>query len=87
MSSNITGALLNQLLGNALLLKGDEAEVLGRVIFALVNGPDNLANSAELTEVILDLVFAHPRVRELTHVNLTGLNICLLNCDTFTLQQ
>ena len=38
VSSNDTGSLLYQLPGNALLLEADEAEVLGRVVFAL-NGP------------------------------------------------
>ena len=87
LSSNVTGALLDKLLGNALLLEGDEAEVLGRVVFALVNGPDDLTDGAELTEMLLDLVLANPRVGELTNVDLSGLDVCLLYCDTFTLQQ
>ena len=80
VSTNIAGALLNQLLRNPLLFEGYVAEVL-------VNGPDNLADGSKLTEVILDLVFAHPEVGELTHVNLSGLDTCLLHCDTFILQQ
>ena len=86
MSTNVAGALLNQLLGTALLLEGDETEVLGCVVFALVYGPDDLANAAELTEMLLDLVLANTRVGELTHIDLAGLDVRLLNCDTFTLE-
>ena len=46
MSPNVTGALLNQLLSNALLLKGYETEVL-------VYWPCNLTDGAELTEVLV----------------------------------
>ena len=80
VSSNFTGALLNQLLCDTLHLEGYEAEVL-------VYWPCNLKDSAELTEVILDLVLAHPGVGELTHVNLSRLDTCLLHSDTFILQQ
>ena len=81
VSSNVTGALLNQLLCDTLLLEGYEAEVL------VYWPPRNLTDGSEQTEVILDLVLAHPGVGELTHINLSGLDTCLLHRDTFILQQ
>ena len=86
MSANVAGALFDKLLGNALFLKGDETEVLGCVVFALVDRPDDLANVAELAEMLLDLVLANTGIGELTNIDLAGLDIRLLNCDTFTLE-
>ena len=86
MSADVTRALLNQLLGHALLLKSDEAEVLGHVVFALVDGSDDLADGAVLAEVLLDLVLTHPVLGKLADINLTGLNVCLLDSDTFPLK-
>ena len=82
----MTSALLNQLLGHALLLKSDEAEVLGHVVLALVDGSDDLADGAVLAEVLLDLVLTHPVLGKLADINLTGLNVCLLDSDTFPLK-
>ena len=82
----MTRALLNQLLGHALLLKSDEAEVLGHVVLALVDGSDDLADGAVLAEVLLDLVLTHPVLGKLADINLTGLNVCLLDSDTFPLK-
>ena len=78
VSTNVTGALLNQLLGNALFLESDKAEVLGRVIFFPVYGPDNLTDIAELTEVLLNLALSHPGVGKLTHVDFARLGVKLL---------
>ena len=86
MSADVTRALLNQLLGHALLLKSDEAEVLGHVVLALVDGSDDLADGAVLAEVLLDLVLTHPVLGKLADINLTGLNVCLLDSDTFPLK-
>ena len=82
----MTSALLNQLLRHALLLKSDEAEVLGHVVLALVDGSDDLADGAVLAEVLLDLVLTHPVLGKLADINLTGLNVCLLDSDTFPLK-
>ena len=82
----MTSALLNQLLGHALLVKSDEAEVLGHVVLALVDGSDDLADGAVLAEVLLDLVLTHPVLGKLADINLTGLNVCLLDSDTFPLK-
>ena len=86
MPPDVTSALLNQLLGHALLLKSDEAEVLGHVVLALVDGSDDLADGAVLAEVLLDLVLTHPVLGKLADINLTGLNVCLLDSDTFPLK-
>ena len=86
MSPDVTSALLNQLLGHALLVKSDEAEVLGHVVLALVDGSDDLADGAVLAEVLLDLVLTHPVLGKLADINLTGLNVCLLDSDTFPLK-
>ena len=86
MSPDVTSALLNQLLGHALLLKSDEAEVLGHVVLALVDGSDDLTDGAVLAEVLLDLVLTHPVLGKLADINLTGLNVCLLDSDTFPLK-
>ena len=82
----MTSALLNQLLGHALLVKSDEAEVLGHVVLALVDGSDDLADGAVLAEVLLDLVLTHPVLGKLADINLAGLNVCLLDSDTFPLK-
>ena len=86
MSPDVTSALLNQLLGHALLVKSDEAEVLGHVVLALVDGSDDLADGAVLAEMLLDLVLTHPVLGKLADINLTGLNVCLLDSDTFPLK-
>ena len=86
MSSNDTGSLLYQLPGNALLLEGDEAEVLGRVVFALVYRPDDLSDGAELTKVVLDFIVGNPGTGEPAHVDFARLDVCLRDFDTFTLQ-
>lgn len=86
MSTNVTRALLNQLLGNPLLLECDKTEVLGGVVLALVYRPDDLTDSAVLTKMLLDLVLANPGVGELAYIDLSWLNVSLLNCDTFPLK-
>ena len=86
VSSNLTGSLLYQLPGNALLLEGDEAEVLGRVVFALVYRPDDLSDGAELTKVVLDFIVGNPGTGEPAHVDFARLDVCLRDFDTFTLQ-
>ena len=82
VSSNVTGSLLYQLPDNALILEGDEAEVLGRVGYR----HDNLSDFAELTKVVLNFGLANPRVGEPAHADLARLDVCLRYCDTFTLQ-
>ena len=86
MATNITGALLNQLLSDALLLEGDETKVLRCVVFALVYWSDDLGDAAILTEMLLYLILSDPRVGELPHIDLTRLDVRLLYCDTFPLK-
>lgn len=55
MSVDVDGPLLDQLLTDPLLLKGDEAEVFRLVALHLVNRSDNLGHHAKLGEVVADL--------------------------------
>ena len=52
-------ALHDHLLAHALLLEGDEAEVLGRVVLHFVDGTDDLGDNAVLREVLADLDIKH----------------------------
>ena len=86
MATNVAGALLHEFLSNALLLEGDETKVLRCVVFALVYRSDDLGDVAVLTEMLLYLILSDPRVGELPHIDLTRLDIRLLDCDTFPLK-
>ena len=48
-------ALHDHLLAHTLLLEGDEAEVLGRVVLHFVDRTDDLGDDAMLREVLADL--------------------------------
>ena len=52
-------ALHDHLLAHTLLLEGDEAEVLGRVVLHFVDGTDDLGDNAVLREVLADLGIKH----------------------------
>ena len=86
MTVDSAASFLNQLLGDPLPLEGDKAEVLWFIVLALVDGSDDLADGAVLAEVLLDLVLTHPVLGKLADINLTGLNVCLLDSDTFPLK-
>ena len=79
------GPLLDQLLGGLLPVEGDESEVLGFIVLALVHRSHHLGDGPKCGEVRLDLLVADSLWRKVAQVDLALLGLGLLAGDLLPL--
>ena len=82
---DVGGALLHQLLGSLLPLKGDKSKVLWLIVLALVHGPHNLSHGAKGDKVSLNLLVGDSLSGKVAQVDLALLGLGLLARDLLAL--